>query len=78
MSAMKKKKKKKKKKILAKTLTSIGCLQFVLCGIHHVVFYGFQVFVNYISDGLRKEYGHRGITVQVTLGGTNDNDFANI
>ena len=33
----------------------------------NVLFYGWQIFVNYISDGLRKEYGHKGITVQVDM-----------
>ena len=26
-----------------------------------------QIFVKYISDGLRKEYGHKGILVQVGI-----------
>ena len=32
-----------------------------------VILHGWQIFVNYISDGLRKEYGHKGIIVQVGM-----------
>ena len=34
----------------------------------HVIYNNcFQIYINYISDGLRKEYGSKGIIVQVYI-----------